>query len=152
MLARKLKKKLEPRKVLIIDMDAYVIPEKDIPKINGLSNWEVPESYDFERILETIEKNPDCDAIIIEGIRAFASIELNNLYDLTVIMKITKSTYLNRRKEETRWGNEPDWYLEYVWEAHQKYGVIADADFVLSGEKEITENELSDIVDKARLQ
>lgn len=147
MLATKLKQLLSAKRVLHIDMDEYVLPEDELPKIKGHFNYEVPESIDYNRIIAWIKLNEsNYDAIIIEGILAFANESLNQLYDMTMCMRISKSTYLNRRKVETRWGKEPDWYIEYVWDAHQKYGLNHKSHYILSGEKEVSEKDLIDIL------
>ena len=149
--ARKLKDELASLKVFALDMDSYVLPENDIPKINGHPNWEVPESIDYERILTLLDENKSIyEVIIVEGILAFANKELNKRYDLTVVMEISKATYLNRRKQETRWGKDPDWYLEYVWEAHLKYGQYPEADIMLSGDPPVDEHDLIPILQKIR--
>ncbi|MEQ8629694.1 AAA family ATPase [Ekhidna sp.] len=147
--AKRLRDKLASMKVFTLDMDNYVLPENDIPKINGHPNWEVPESIDYERILTLLdEKESIYEVIIVEGILAFANMELNKRYDLTVVMEISKATYMERRKQETRWGKDPNWYLEYVWEAHLKYGQYPEADIILSGEIPIDEDDLNPILQK----
>ncbi|MEQ6167569.1 AAA family ATPase [Ekhidna sp. MALMAid0563] len=147
--AKRLRDKLASMKVFTLDMDNYVLPENDIPKINGHPNWEVPESIDYERILTLLdEKEFIYEVIIVEGILAFANMELNKRYDLTVVMEISKATYMERRKQETRWGKDPNWYLEYVWEAHLKYGQYPEADIILSGEIPIDEDDLNPILQK----
>lgn len=148
-LARKLKEALLPKQVLSVDMDQYVFPQEEVPKINGHPDWEVPESINYRKVLDTIEENdPNHDFIIVEGILAFANPTLKELYDVTVYMEISEATYLERRRQETRWGKDPEWYIEYVWEAHLKYGQFHKADFVLSGEKEITDRDLMMITQK----
>ena len=47
---------------------------------------------------------------------------MNKLYDKTIFLKIDKETFLNRKKKDLRWGKEPDWYIEYIWENHLIYG------------------------------
>jgi uridine kinase len=148
-LARRLKEKLKHRKALLIDMDEYVLPESELPKIKGHADYEVPESIDYDRIIALLKTSDSVyEIIIVEGILAFANEKLNQLYDMTICMEISKSTYLDRRKVETRWGKDPSWYLEHVWDAHQKFGLCPHADFVFSGEEEVTEDDLSNILIK----
>ena len=148
-LAQRLKEALAPSQVLSLDLDEYVFDEKEVPHINGHPDWEVPESIDYKRVEHAIRENKSkYDVIIVEGILAFANASLNALYDLTVFMEISKDTYFERRRLETRWGKDPEWYLEYVWEAHLKYGQYPEADFVLSGETEISEAGLQQIIQK----
>lgn len=150
-LAQRLKKKLATSKVFLLDMDDYVFEEKKVPHIKGHPDWEVPESIDYERILTTInDRASDYEVIIIEGILAFANEALTSRYDVTVLMEISRDTYFERRKQETRWGKDPDWYLEYVWESYKKYGQYPEADFILSGETTLTDADLTLIIQKIR--
>ncbi|SNT04377.1 Uridine kinase [Ekhidna lutea] len=149
-LAKNLKKRLKPQKVLLIDMDEYVFPERELPQIKDLPNYEVPESIDYDRVIALIKKcESDYDFIIVEGILAFACNELNSHYNLTVFIEISKPKFLKHRMEETRWGKEPDWYVEYVWEAHLKYGRYPYADLTLSGENDLTEKDLNEMAVRA---
>ncbi|WP_424963413.1 uridine kinase family protein [Ekhidna sp.] len=149
--AKKLRDELAPMKVFTLDMDNYVLPENDIPKINGHPNWEVPESIDYGRILTILDTNELIyDVVIVEGILAFANKELNKRFDLTVLMEISRATYLDRRQLETRWGKDPDWYLEYVWEAHLEHGQYNEADVILSGETPIDKHDVIPIIQKIR--
>ena len=109
----------------------------------------MPESIDYEWVLRTIAENKSkYDVIIVEGILAFDNASLNAQCDLSVFMEISKDTYFERRRLETRWGKDPEWYLKYVWESHLKYGQYPKADFVLSGETEISEAGLQQIIQK----
>lgn len=148
-LAQRLKEALAPNHVLSLDLDEYVFDEKEIPHIKGHPDWEVPESIDYARVLRAIAENKsEYDVIIVEGILAFANSSLNDQYDLTVFMEISKDTYFERRRLETRWGKDPEWYLKHVWETHLKYGQYREADFVLSGETEISEADLQQVIQK----
>lgn len=150
-LAQRLKEELAPNRVFSLDMDEYVFDEKDIPHIKGHPDWEVPKSIDYKRVEHTIQESKSkYDVIIVEGILAFANPSLNGQYDLTVFMEISKDTYFERRRVETRWGKDPEWYLEYVWEAHLKYGQYPEADFILSGESTLTDADLAPIIQKIR--
>lgn len=147
--ASRLIDELAPMKVYAMELDNYVFPESDIPKINGYPDWEVPGSIDYERVLTILNKNVSIyDVIIVEGILVFANAELNTRYDLTVFLGISKSTYMKRRKHETRWGSEPNWYLEHVWEAHLMHGQNPEADCTLSGETTFRDSDLVPIIQK----
>ena len=133
-LARRIKDHLSLEKVLLLDMDDFVYPESKIPKIKDRADWECPESVDFNRLRQVIQKNSaNYDVIVVEGILVFANKELSELFDTTVWIQISKEAFLERRKKETRWGDEPDWFLEHVWASHLRYGKFPDADFVFSG-------------------
>ncbi len=136
-LARRIKEQLSSKKVLLLDMDDYVLPESQIPKIRDRTDWERPESVNYQKLIEIInEKKSNYDLIVVEGILVFNNSALNKLFDKTIWMQISKETFLERRREESRWGSEPAWFLEHVWESHLRFGRHPTADFVISGEGE----------------
>jgi len=113
----------------LIEMDQFVKDEADIPMVKDHTDWEHPISVDFERIKATLEEALyQYDIVITEGILIFHSKELNQLFDKRVFINVPKTVFYKRRKEETRWGSEPDWYLDYVWESYLKYGKLNDLD------------------------
>ena len=36
--------------------------------------------------------------------------------------------FYKRKREDTRWGKEPDWYIDYIWDSYLKYGRLRDSD------------------------
>ncbi|MCF6353393.1 MAG: hypothetical protein L3J06_10315 [Cyclobacteriaceae bacterium] len=123
-------KSLYPKKsIFLIEMDNFVKNEADIPKVRNHTDWEHPISVDFKRLKEALEKALNTyDIVITEGILIFYSEELNPLFDKRIFINVPKTVFYKRRKEEKRWGAEPDWYLDYVWESYLKYGKLKDAD------------------------
>lgn len=137
-LAKQLVKRAKRKRVLVLDMDDYVLPEHAIPSYRGLTDWDRPESVDYERIITKITENRDAyDLIILEGILIFANEDLRTLFDYTIHMSISKETFLKRRSKVVRWGLEPHWYLEHVWDSWLQYGQFPQADLQLVGEKDI---------------
>ncbi len=123
-------KSLYPKKsVYLIEMDNFVRNEADIPKIKDYTDWEHPISVDFDKIKNRL-KEAICqyDIVITEGILIFYSEELNRLFDKRIFINIPKNMFFKRRLQEKRWGAEPDWYLDYVWESYLKYGKLKDSD------------------------
>ncbi len=123
-------KSLYPTKsILLIEMDDFVRNEADIPKIRNHTDWEHPISVDFKRLKKTLEEALNTyDIVITEGILIFYSEDLNQLFDKRIFINVPKTVFYKRRKEETRWGAEPDWYLDYVWKSYLKYGKLNDSD------------------------
>lgn len=120
----------EGRSVCIFDQDQFAFPEADLPRIQDRADWERPESMDFRRLEAAVREAADrFDVVIAEGILIFFDPALNALFDRRIFIDIDKEQYLERRRRETRWGPEPDWYLEYVWNCHLKWGrsVLQDA-------------------------
>lgn len=127
-----------------IEQDKFVKAEKDIPKINGRTNWELPESINKTKWNEALEKALEqSELVVAEGIFAFQALKWIEHADLTLLLESTKEEYLARRKQERRWGPEPDWYLEYVWQAHLQYhnpyGIQPDLTFSNWTNKEVDE-------------
>ncbi len=121
-LARKLEKAIHGT-VLVLSQDDFTRPISEIPLIQDRTDWEQPDSIDFERLIAHIrDQKNSFEFIIVEGLLAFANEELNTLYGMTILLTISKETFLARRKKETRWGKEPDWYLEHVWESYLRSG------------------------------
>lgn len=142
-LARQINDALDNNRVLLLDMDDFVLPASEIPKINDRTDWERPESVDFRQLVQTIKDNEDYDVIVVEGILIFANQELVELMDTKIWMQISRKAFLERRKKETRWGEEPDWFLDHVWDSYIKYGQYPEADHTISGEEKISQ-ELTD--------
>jgi len=109
-------------KVKILCQDDFVIPYNLRTKINGHVDWEVPSTIEIEKYIEAV-KDADkiYDLVICEGLFAFCFSELNKLYNKKIFLKIDKTTFKNRKIKDLRWGKEPDWYIEHIWENHIKY-------------------------------
>lgn len=107
---------------LIVHQDEYVLPKDLLPKIKDQIDWERPETIDWLRIKKTIEEaRSSHDFIIIEGIFSLSDSGILSAADYTISLHIDKSTFIERRKKETRWGNEPEWFMEHVWTSHLKF-------------------------------
>jgi uridine kinase len=116
------------KKSLIIPMDDYVIDQDKIPRIKDRIDWETPASVDYEKIKEKIKSSlNDYDLVITEGILIFYSEDLNKLFDKRIFIDIPKSLFYIRRHSDKRWGEEPRWYVDYVWESYKKYGQLKEA-------------------------
>lgn len=109
--------------VLVLDQDDYTLPEAALPRVKGRADWDQPASMDFVRLRERIVSAGSCyDVILVEGILVFYDGVLNGLFDKRIFIDMDKRLFMERRRAETRWGKEPEWYLEHVWKAHLRYG------------------------------
>jgi nicotinamide/nicotinate riboside kinase len=116
------------RKSLIIPMDDYVHDKEKIPRIKDRIDWETPASVDYDRIKQKIEDSvEEYDLVITEGILIFYNEAVNKLFDKRIFMDIPKSLFYVRRHSDKRWGEEPKWYLDYVWESYLKYGQLKES-------------------------
>jgi nicotinamide/nicotinate riboside kinase len=123
---------------VIISQDDHCFPAEKIPRIKNLPNWESPESMNWEKYHAAIQKFLNHNKIVIlEGIFVFDDPEYAGKYAKEIVLSISKQTFLERRKKEKRWGREPFWFIEHVWDAYQKRPPKHSKDkLVLSGEKE----------------
>ncbi|MEJ2596309.1 MAG: hypothetical protein P8100_14565 [bacterium] len=121
-LAEQIRQHYRDKKVMVLCQDDFAKPTADIPRINDHTDWEIPDSIDFDRfyhkILDAAKKN---DMVIDEGLFVFYEDRLNRLYDKMIYLTISKETFLERKRMDLRWGREPDWYMEHIWESHHKY-------------------------------
>lgn len=121
-LALRIKDYYSARKVRILCQDDYAFSMDCIPTIRNHVDWERPESIDFKYfekvVTEEIRKN---DIIIIEGIFAFNKDNLNKLIDKKIFLTLNNRSFLSRKCNDFRWGKEPDWYIEHIWNNHEKY-------------------------------
>lgn len=137
-LAAKIKEYYSNKKVKILCQDDFALPTPEIPKLKGHTNWEIPDSIDFDRFYSNIlnEANHN-DIVIDEGLFVFYEDRLNRLYDKMIYLSISKETFINRKMKDLRWGQEPDWYVEHIWDSHhlffEKIAKRKEA-FQLSGE------------------
>ena len=108
---------------IVLSQDDFVFDENQIPKIRHRTDWECPESIDFQRYKkEIIEKKGQFQHVITEGLLNFWNDELDALFDRRLFCCIKKDIFLNRRLQEKRWGLEPKWFIEHVWKSYLKYG------------------------------
>lgn len=113
------------KSVSIIHQDEYVYDEQVLPRIRDRLDWEHPSTIrvtDFRNAIENASK--ENDLVIAEGLLCFYGSEVLELMDRKILVTISKETFLVRKKEDLRWGSEPDpdWYMEHIWDSYQKYG------------------------------
>ena len=123
-------------------MDDYVLEDQEIPRVKDRIDWETPASVDYVRIKNKIEASvQEYDLVITEGILIFYSEEVNKLFNKRIFIDIPKSLFYIRRHSDTRWGEEPKWYIDYVWESYLKYGQLKETfseTLYISGQEEFS--------------
>ena len=130
----------------VLHQDEYALPKDELPEINGIPDWEVPESIAWDTWHKAITQAKNhYDYVIIEGILVFANTNINALIDQSIFLNIDKENFLKRRLKEKRWGKEPEWFIEYVWEAHLKYG-LPPSDLQAIQIKDITTNQYFEVL------
>lgn len=109
--------------VAVFHQDSFAFPETQLPLIRNHLDWDRPESMDFRRLEAAIvQAHAQFDVVIAEGILIFYDPQINRLFNRRIFIEIDKALFLEHRAQETRWGLEPDWYAEYVWECHLRWG------------------------------
>jgi len=145
-LANRLKDYFSDKKVSVLCQDNYAMPTAQIPKISDHTNWEIPESLDFDKFYNLIlEEKKSNDIVIAEGLFVFYDNRLLELFDKKIFMAIGKETFLERKSIDLRWGKEPEWYMEHIWNSHHNYcnAVEGRQDaFILSGENPVKFDEV----------
>ncbi len=142
-LAAEIAKHLPGKKVKILCQDDFTYPTPEIPKINGHTNWEIPESIDFGLMKKGIkEAAKDNDLVIAEGLMIYHDPEINKMFDKKLFVDIDRDTFWERKHHDFRWGKEPDWYIEHIWNSFLKYGQPpADKDVIFIDGKKPFETE-----------
>jgi len=140
-LAEKITTHFPDKNIKVLCQDDFAKPTPDIPKINGHTNWEIPESLDFDRFYnEIVEQSEIHDWVIAEGLFVFYEERLLRLYDKMIFLSISKDTFLERKQLDLRWGKEPGWYMEHIWNSHFDFCnqlLIRNQAFQLSGENPV---------------
>ena len=137
---------IQLKNATVLHQDEYTLPKDQLPEINGIPDWEVPESIDWDAWHKAItQAKKHYDYVIIEGILVFANTNINALIDQPIFLNIDKENFLKRRLKEKRWGKETEWFIEYVWEAHLKYG-LPPSDLQAIQIKDITTNQYFEVL------
>jgi uridine kinase len=121
-LALKIKSYYPSKQVTILCQDDYAFPNEKIPIIKNHIDWECPGSIDFDiyekAVIEAIEAS---DIVIAEGIFAFHRDSTTKLFDKKIFLTLDSRFFFMRKNTDLRWGKEPDWYIEHIWNNHIKY-------------------------------
>ncbi len=116
-LARKLAINLA--KSVILHQDEYVLDEHLLPRIKNRIDWEKPETIYWDKILQSYEQlSKKYDFVIVEGIFALHNKQLVEMADSTILLKLDRDAFVKSRKNEDRWGKEPSWFIDHVWNSH----------------------------------
>ena len=110
-------------KVKTLDQDDYVFHGSKIPIINNHVNWECPESIDFVRFKHAISESLKVnDVTIAEGLMVFWDPDIFNLFDYKIFIELSREVFIKRKQADLRWGKEPNWYIDHIWDANLQYG------------------------------
>jgi len=148
-LASRIKSYFSEKKVAVLCQDDYVFPKEKIPLIRDHIDWESPKSIDFMKfenaVHEAIASN---EIVIIEGIFAFHYKSTCELMDKCLFLTLDHRFFFMRKNNDLRWGKEPDWYIEHIWNSHLKYSKnnIPDNSMVIKAGKDIDIQKVVDFI------
>lgn len=115
--------------VLILHQDEFIQPMDKMPRISEHIDWEHPKSLNFESLIKKIEEAKEGNkTIIVEGLMVFWNPELLKILDHKIFLSIRKETFLSRKTLDNRWGDEPDWYIQHIWDSHFIYGLLPEGE------------------------
>lgn len=144
-LANKIRSLYATRSVSIVCQDDFVKPVEDIPKILDRVDWEHPASIDNQRLIKIIEhESKKHDIVIAEGLMIFNEEKINALFDKRIFISIDYETFKQRKLDDNRWRNEPEWYIEHIWKSYLAFGSpFQKPDFLLlDGTKPFPDDQL----------
>ncbi|MCD6346337.1 MAG: hypothetical protein J7L96_02840, partial [Bacteroidales bacterium] len=87
----------------------------------------------IKAIKESAEVN---DVTIVEGLMVYWKSVLYNLFTCRIFIELDKEEFFRRKQTDLRWGKEPKWYMEYIWDSYLIYGQAPSTmkiDFILDG-------------------
>lgn len=110
-------------RTITIDQDEYVFPISEIPLVRGHTDWECPESIDFESFEEAIgNASASHDIVIAGGLMVFWESRISKIFDFRIFIKIPLDEFRRRKRKDLRWGKEPEWYIDHIWNSYLEYG------------------------------
>jgi uridine kinase len=126
-LAGKLRGMLGSEHTVILCQDDFVRDVECIPKIKDHIDWEHPESIEHDKLREAIvAESFQNKYVIVEGLLILWDEQTRLLFDKCFFIEIDKETFVSRKKLDDRWGIEPDWYIEHIWQSYKRFGQLPD--------------------------
>lgn len=151
-LARRIKNYYSSKNVCVLCQDDYAFPNDRIPLIMDHIDWERPESINFDLYGKAVAEAVDnYDIVIIEGIFAFNKENMNGLINKKIFLTLDRRFFFMRKNNDLRWGKEPDWYIEHIWDNHEKHckqNIPEDAQIIKAG-KDIDLEKVIDFLERA---
>jgi nicotinamide/nicotinate riboside kinase len=134
-----------------ISQDDYVHRPPQLPMIRDHVDWEHPDSIDWKQLRRSLRRAlTEVDIVLHEGLLAYANPEINQLYDRTLFLHISEPTFRTRKAADLRWGQEPEWYVDHIWDSYHHFGKPAESlpgTIHLSGEVMVTPRIIRALVD-----
>ncbi|KAF5070168.1 Uridine kinase [anaerobic digester metagenome] len=110
---------------VIIHQDTYIPDKENIPVIRDHLDWERPQAIDWQAFKNAIDvAGQSFRYVIVEGLLVFHDETINQLYNKNIFISLSKEVFVQRKRADLRWGAEPDWYIEHIWQSHLSYGTL----------------------------
>jgi uridine kinase len=111
---------------VILCQDHYVLPENQLPLIRDHIDWERPETMNWTRLHRDLQRAilSGSKLVILEGLFAFQNAKINALYTDAFFVHVPREVFVERKKRDLRWGEEPPWYIDHVWRSFQRWGAL----------------------------
>lgn len=123
-LATRLRDAFTGQRISLLCQDDFVHDVALIPKIHERVDWEHPDSIHHEKMLQAIiAEKAQNDIVIVEGLMVFWHQETVRLFDKSIYIEIPQQLFRTRKAADNRWGNEPEWYIDHIWNSFQQYGI-----------------------------
>jgi uridine kinase len=111
----------------VIHQDNFVKPKHEIPTVRGRVDWEHPDSINWTTLAKEIDKSLETHSYtLLEGLFAFYHKEIESRMSLKIHLSLDKQRFLDLKKIDERWGEEPDWFIEHIWQSYLLYGQVND--------------------------
>lgn len=124
-LANQIVQWMSSTQTMVLRQDLFVLNTSDFPAIQNVPDWELPQSVNLPVLLKAIHNAiKHNELVIVEGIFAFAFEEINRLYHGAIFIEIDEPVFRSRKVLDHRWGPEPEWYLNHIWQSYLKYGQV----------------------------
>lgn len=122
-LAGKLRAALGANLSTVLCQDDFVRDPEAIPAVKDHIDWEHPDSIDHEKFRHAIVAEAGRNQyVIVEGLMVLWDSETRRLFDKCIFIEIDKPTFIKRKSADDRWGIEPEWYVEHIWQSYLRFG------------------------------
>ena len=111
----------------VINQDNFVKGHSELPIVRDRIDWEHPDSIDWPSLKERIYKSlQNHSYTLLEGLFAFHDKQIESQMGLKINLSLDKPRFLDLKEADGRWGKEPSWFIEHIWQSHLKYGQLND--------------------------
>lgn len=120
-LANKMRSQLKDS--IVLHQDDFVFPEENLPRVHNQIDWEHPSTINFTKLGESIKQVANAHRyVIVEGFLIFYYEALTSLFDYKIFLEIDNHTFVQRKRNDERWGKVSENYQQHIWESYLRFG------------------------------